>query len=160
QLGSSDVIGALEDAAARGVRVRVILDGQQTQNGPLVAKLKAAGVQAQLSSPQFTYTHQKTLVADRRTALIFTGNFDNLSFTRGRNDGALHTAGQDIDALEALSEADWSGAAPALDCPRLVVSPVNSKGRVLDVIAAARKSLDVEALYITDADIVQALIDA
>ena len=160
ELSRDDVYSALGAAVQRGVRVRVIVDGQLTQNPAVVTRLTGLGVQAKLSSPQFTYTHQKTLVADGRVAFIFTGNFDVSSFDKGRNYAAVDTAWQDLDDLEALFEGDWSGVAPDLTCTRLVVSPVNSRGRILDVIGGARTHLDVEALYVTDPDVLQALIDA
>jgi phosphatidylserine/phosphatidylglycerophosphate/cardiolipin synthase-like enzyme len=131
-----------------------------TQNPGVVTRLTGLGVQAKLSSSEFTYTHQKTLVADGRVAFIFTGNFDFSSFDKGRNYAAVDTAWQDIDDLETLFEADWAGVAPSLTCTRLVVSPVNSRGRILDVIAGAKKRLDVEALYVTDPDVLQAILDA
>jgi phosphatidylserine/phosphatidylglycerophosphate/cardiolipin synthase-like enzyme len=160
ELSSADVIQALEDATQRGVRVRVIVDRQQYANPGLVGRLNAAGVQAKLSSTAFTYTHEKTIVVDRRVALIFTGNLDHFSLQNGRNFATLDTAWQDIDDLEALFAADWAGVAADLTCTRLVVSPVNSRGRILDVIGAAKSSLDIEALYITDADVIQAILDA
>jgi cardiolipin synthase len=154
QLRSTAVIDALEDAAARGVRVRVILDREQDDNPGLVTRLTSGGVQARLSSAAFVYTHQKTLVVDRRRALISSGNFSTLS---GRDHGVLGRDWQDVDDLLELFQADWEGRQPDVSCTRLVVAPINARARVLEVIAGATRTLDVEAVYISDARVIEAL---
>lgn len=154
QLRSSVIITALEDAAARGVRVRVILDRQQDDNPGLVTKLTARGAQAKLSSQSFIYTHQKTLIIDRRKSLVSSGNF---SGDTGRDYGVIGRDWQDVDDLLELFEADWQNRAPDVSCTRLVVSPVNSRSRVIEVIDAARSSLDIEALYVTDTRVIDAI---
>jgi phosphatidylserine/phosphatidylglycerophosphate/cardiolipin synthase-like enzyme len=160
ELSSKEVLAAIQAAAQRHVRVRVILDGKQSQNAGIVTQLQGMGAQARLSGPGFTYTHQKTVVVDGRTAFVFTGNLDYLSLRSGRNFGVFDTAWQDIDDLGVLFEADWAATPAALDCTRLVVAPDNARGRVLDVIAAAQHTLDVQALYITDTTVADALIAA
>ncbi len=160
ELSSSHVIDALAAAAARGVHVRVLLDRQVTANPALVTRLAGLGVAAKLSAATFTYTHEKVAIADRRTALVFTGNLDWLSMDHARNYAALDTAWQDVDDLEAVFEADWAGVADGVDCTRLVLAPDDARGRLLAAIASAEHTLDVEALYVTDADIVAALLAA
>lgn len=62
-LSDRNVIRALEDAANNGLDVRVMLDpralGQQSAAKRTLDELKAAGVKAQDTDPDFTLTHEK-----------------------------------------------------------------------------------------------------
>jgi phosphatidylserine/phosphatidylglycerophosphate/cardiolipin synthase-like enzyme len=154
QLRSDVVVSALEAAAGRGVRVRVILDRQQNDNEGLVSRLSGRGLQARLSSDTFVYTHPKTLIIDRRRALVSSGNF---SGTTGRDHGVIGRDWQDLDDLLELFNADWYGRAPDVSCTRLVVAPQNARDRVLEVIDLARHTLDVEAVYVSDHEVIDAI---
>jgi cardiolipin synthase A/B len=160
QLSSDEVIQALGAAAARGVRVRVILDGKQAPNARVAGRLQGMGVAARLSSTDFVYTHQKTIVFDEREALISTANLDHHGLHGGRNHGVVTADWQDVDDLVALFHADWNALSPDLSCTRLVVSPVNAGRRILSLIASARDSVDVEAMYVIDPGVIEALLAA
>ncbi len=71
-------VTALANAARRGVRVRVVVDGWGTSRpGRIVAALRAAGCNAQVYNPlrlgflgRFRRNHRKLLVVDERVAFI------------------------------------------------------------------------------------------
>jgi cardiolipin synthase len=159
QLYSRDVIGALTAAAKRGLRVRVIQDWKEASDTTL-ATLREAGVLVKESSRSFRFTHQKTVIADGKTAFVFSGNFDRRSFGSGRNFGAVLDDQDDLEDLVELFEADWNERAPNLACTRLVVSPVNARARLLALIASATTTLDVEAMYVTDDSVIDAITAA
>src|SRR5690606_6075060 len=72
-LTSPDVIQALIDAQARGVKVQVILDRSSMKNPrylDVYNQLRAARVDAMASTPEFTLTHSKTFVVDRKIAFV------------------------------------------------------------------------------------------
>jgi cardiolipin synthase A/B len=159
QLYSRTVIGALTAAAKRGVRVRVIQDWKEASSTTMTT-LGDAGVLVKTSSRAFRYTHQKTLIADGKVAFVFSGNFDRQSFGSGRNFGAVVDDEDDVVDLLELFEADWEERAPNLSCTRLVVSPLNSRTRILALIGSATKRLDVEAMYVTDTSVIDAITKA
>lgn len=159
QLSSEAVIAALAAAPARGVRVRVIVD-QAEARPDAVRRLRAAGVEVELSSAEFQHTHQKTVVADHARAFVFSGNFDGRAFVRGRNYGVVDTDREDIADLDEVFEADWNHRAPVLDCTRLVVSPLNTRARILGLLERAKTSLDVAAMYVTDREVSDAIVAA
>jgi len=70
---------------------------------------------------------------------------------------------EDVTDVQSIFEQDFALASgmqakPAdLTCTRLIVSPVNSHQRILDLINSSKTTLDVEVLYITDATIRNAI---
>ena len=75
EMTDTTVKHALEDAANRGVDVRVLLEAHPFGGGDVQAQqtleeLAASGVHAQASNPAFTYTHAKLLLVDGATAYI------------------------------------------------------------------------------------------
>jgi len=86
--------------------------------------------------------------------------------TLERNYGMVDTDPEDVTDVIAIFDQDWvlaNGGTPALPdltCTRLIVSPVNSHQRLLELLASAKTTLDVEVLYITDAPIQNAVVAA
>lgn len=159
QLSSRNVIAALVAASQRRVKVRVIQDWRES-SPRTHATLGDAGVLVKTSSREFNYTHQKSILVDAKTAFVFSGNLDRQSFTSGRNFGVVLDDPDDAADFLELFEADWAARAPNLTCTRLVVAPVNARARVLALIASAKKTLDVEAMYVTDGPVVNAIVAA
>jgi cardiolipin synthase A/B len=70
-----DVVYALEDAAHRGVEIRVLLEMSPYGGGDvsprlLSEKLTAAGIMVRPANPAFTFTHAKFMLVDGATAYI------------------------------------------------------------------------------------------
>jgi cardiolipin synthase len=63
-----------------------------------------------------------------------------------------------VREAEAIFNADWRGATPALRDPDLFVSPVNSRARLLALLARARRSVAVYAEEVQDTEIEDALV--
>ena len=74
-LSDTKVIHALEDAANNGVDVRVMLEPHPFGGGPSVTRildeLRAAGVKAQDTSPDFPLTHEKGIPIFRNVSVQF-----------------------------------------------------------------------------------------
>lgn len=170
-LTDRDVTNALEDAAARGVNVRVLLEphpfGQGTVSAQkIIESLVAAGVHAQAADPAYYYTHAKFLIVDAATLYVLTANLSRSglggsSATANREYGAITTDPADVAEARAIFAADWSRApTPTLADPRLVVSPVNARGTLTALIGSARTALDVEDEEMADSASEDALIAA
>ncbi len=162
------VISALEEAAQRGVTVRVMLEqhpyGSAAPTGTL-DRLKAAGVNAQSTNPAFALTHEKGMVIDGSTAYIMTANFTAAalgsgSYTKNREYGIIDTHRQDVQAVTAIFNADWNRSTPQISDPNLVVSPVNSRNDFTSLINRAHKTLFIEAEEMQDSEIEQAIVNA
>ena len=108
------VIGALCDAAKRGVAVRVLAADNPGSNGtnvnaPALATLTASGAQAKsIASP---YIHAKVAVADygtpRQVAYVGSAYFAAESLDQSRNLGILVTEQPILDRIETEFNQDW-----------------------------------------------------
>ncbi|HEX9069686.1 MAG TPA: phospholipase D-like domain-containing protein [Ktedonobacterales bacterium] len=169
-LTSLDVIHALEDAHNRGVDVRVMLEPHPFGSGPdgqlpLIAELNTAGVSARATSPAFTLTHEKIMLVDAATAYIMTGNLTKSalggsSATTNREYGIIATNAATVSDVRASFQADWDRQPYSPVDPALVVSPTNSRIRLLTLIAIARSSLSLEEEELFDPQIMAALVAA
>jgi phosphatidylserine/phosphatidylglycerophosphate/cardiolipin synthase-like enzyme len=159
-MGTGGVLDALRASAKAGVDVRVILDGetQRDVNEKYRVQLEEAGAKVQWSDPAFSYMHAKSIVADESRAVVSTGNYSQYFIAKERNYLAVDSDPEDVADLVALFDADWNHARPDLSCTRLLVSPVNAKGRILALVAGAQTSLDVESMQLADDDVRKAVL--
>lgn len=142
--GYAPLIAALSAAQDRGVKVRILLSGtiyppsQPNDNPADAQRLRDLGFDAQLSRPEFSFSHWKVLIADGATAsgsaLICDFNLEAGYFglnpdypdegdTRGM--AVLDTDPRDVALIQRTFDADWPPFSPwpANDSPRLVWSP-------------------------------------
>ncbi len=162
-ISDNEIIDALGAAAARGVHVRVLLEEHPFGGGggqpETFERLAAAGIDIRWSNPAFRFSHVKTFTMDRQVAVIMNQNLTWSSFEQNRELGVVTTRPRDVAEALALFEADWERAAEP-PAEALVVSPTNSRVVLLDLIASARRSLDVYAEVIRDEEFVDALAAA
>jgi len=160
-LGTGGILSTLESQAKAGVDVHVILDtSEQSFDQPAFDALQAAGASVEWSASQFTYMHAKAFVVDGKEAVISSGNFVLSQMQEERNFAVIDDDPQDVSVLAALIDADWARMSPDLSCTRLLVSPVNSKARILSLIQSARTSLDIESMEFADTDVQAAVLAA
>lgn len=152
EMGYGGILDTLTAKMKAGVTVKIILDtSEKSVNQKYYDALVAAGAQAQWSSSKFTYQHAKFFVVDDQVAVMSTGNFSkNYSIDLERNFAATDKDPADIADLIALFDADWAGQTPAMQCTRMVISPINSRSRVLDVINGAQTTLTIESMQFAD----------
>ena len=152
EMGYGGILDQLTAKAQAGVTVQIIFDtSEKSVNQKYFDALTAAGAQTAWSSPQFTYQHAKFFVVDDQVAVISTGNFSKqYSIDLERNFVATDKDPADLADLTALFDADWAGAAPAMDCTRMIVSPINARSRVLDLIDGAKTTLTIESMQFAD----------
>jgi len=170
-LTDRNVIRALEEAANHGLDVKVMLEPHPVGGGSSVSRtldeLKAAGVNAQYTSPDFALTHEKGMIIDGTTAYIMTSNFSrsalggsSSSSTRNREYGIIDSNPQDVQAVMAIFTADWNHTSVQFNDANLVVSPVNSRNAFMGIIGSAQHTLLIEAEEMNDSAIEQALVSA
>jgi cardiolipin synthase A/B len=164
-MGYGGILDELTAKAGAGVPVQIIFDqSKMSVNQKYMTQLSSAGAQTKWSDPRFTYQHAKFILVDDKIAVISTGNFSKTySIDLERNFVATDRDPADLSDLVALFDADWAGQTPAMNCTRMVISPINSRPRILDVINSAQQTLTIESMQFADSDVraaVQARIQA
>ncbi len=106
------VVHAIEGAAARGVRVRVMIDPGQRPSDASAAALTAAGVALRRYRTSGEKLHAKLGVADGRTALFGSANWTAGGFQRNHEvDVEIVDAPAVAALLTAMVDSDWSASA-------------------------------------------------
>src|SRR5579884_2380136 len=144
-LSDTKVIYALEDAANRGIDVRVMLEPHPVGGG---------------TSPSRTI--------DGNTAFIMTSNFtrsalggySGSSYLENREYDIIDTNTNDVQAVISIFNADWNRTTAHFNDPNLVVSPVNSRTDFNTLINSAHHTLLIEAEEMNDSSIEQELVNA
>jgi phosphatidylserine/phosphatidylglycerophosphate/cardiolipin synthase-like enzyme len=143
-------------AKQRGVAVRVLLDPDHAGNANARSKLTAGGVAHRNAPTIYSFSHAKYMIADGARALIMSANFNVDAMDRERNYGIIDRDPEDVADLQAIYNMDWAagggeaGQPADLSCTRLVVSPNNAKQRIVELIDSATATLEVEALYVSE----------
>lgn len=146
--GPSPFAQALERASARGVHVRVQLDGRFPRAGhdALVRTAERSGYEVRLASAERTL-HNKGVVLDGKRVILGSVNWGETSATRNR-EVALLLESPEIAGFFALAfERDWTGgasagarASPDAGFAGVLALAFALAGRTLTVGATRRKS--------------------
>lgn len=153
------LVEALVRAHERGVRVRIVLDGKQTENRSSRAKLEGAGIEVHSALDSYPHFHSKVAIVDGARALVMSANMNGFSMSSERNYGVIVEDADDVGDLAAIFENDFAGGAAQLplECTRLVVSPINARPRLLELMQSAQSRLDFAVMYISDREVLSAI---
>jgi phosphatidylserine/phosphatidylglycerophosphate/cardiolipin synthase-like enzyme len=159
ELEDTTAVNDLIALKTKGVTVRVVLDrAHQSANNTAYTALTHAGIGVVWSPASFVYTHQKTITVDDTETLILTGNLTSQYYATGRDYGVFDTDTRDLAAIEKTFNADYAGTAiTPTDGDHLLWSPTDSRTRLLSIINAATKTLDIEELEFSDSTVVNAI---
>lgn len=111
---STDIINALNSAAARGVNVRLIVPecdlGNALFDYPYLAQLSGANVHVEHDgdSVQQPYMHSKMMLVDGETVYIGSINYSQNSINNDRELGAIFTNSSVSTQLANEFETDWN----------------------------------------------------
>ena len=158
------VMDAFASAAAKGIKVRVILNqsGSQKQtNTPAYNFLLKNKCGAHWSNPAFAVTHQKTITVDAATSAIMTLNLTPDDYAMTRDFAVITNNAADVAAIEATFNADFTNAkitAPTGE--NLVWSPSNSLSSLLALINGAQSSLLISQEEFEETEMENALLAA
>lgn len=155
EMGYGGILDQLTAKAMAGVPVQVIFDQSEVStNQKYFDQLQAAGAQVKWSSPDFTYQHAKFFTVDDQVAVISTGNYSyTYSINLERNFVATDRDPADVADLDTLFDDDWAGSAVAMDCTRMVLSPINARARILSLIEGAQHTLTIESMQFADSQV-------
>ncbi|BDG16791.1 phospholipase D-like domain-containing protein [Thermus brockianus] len=168
-----DLVEALGEAVARGVKVRVLLEREPSGGRAdltVYQALKERGVEVRLTTPfRFVFVHEKSVVVDRKRAWVGTMNFTGSSFGANREYALILDDPKQVAEVARVFEADWKGERLDLSRPLLVWAPSRTLGGVkegnarevlLSLIRGAKKELFLEHQAMADPEVVAALKEA
>jgi phosphatidylserine/phosphatidylglycerophosphate/cardiolipin synthase-like enzyme len=160
-MGFGGILDTLTEKARAGVKVTVLLDGNEKRsvNQKYQEILTAAGAIVRWSDPAFAHMHAKVLMVDGEVAVLSTGNYARSFMLQERNYAITDRDPEDLRSLQELFRADVEGRAPNLQCTRLVVAPVNAKMRMLELVKSATRSLVVHSMQFAERDIQEAVLE-
>jgi phosphatidylserine/phosphatidylglycerophosphate/cardiolipin synthase-like enzyme len=161
---AGEIIAALIERKKAGVNVQVMLETQpympaqppKCQTGTFnpntgaIKLLTEGGVSVKYTSPRFKYTHAKSMVIDNEVAFIMSANMTNSAYTVNRDYIVVDRNRADVADVAKIFDADWVGAHYVPQNPRLVVSPINSRDRLLALIDSAQKTLVIQTEFFSD----------
>lgn len=181
QFTSPAITQALKDAAARGVKVRVMMEPQvvgmkKVDIQAKEAELRAGGIEVEDTPPQFSegykVDHAKFMLIDNKELLFGTGNLAKTGLSESdpnaiepqhfnRDFWVEDTRSESLKEARALYDADWSRQSTAgIDFKNLVVTPDNGSQKIIDFIDNAKSKLVVYNQSINDPALIQHLISA
>ncbi|MBI5493588.1 MAG: hypothetical protein HY904_01095 [Deltaproteobacteria bacterium] len=149
-LTDNDVEQVIGNARARGVAVRVLLDPDQAANASARNYLQGRGVTVKNAPARFVNFHQKTVVVDNARAYIMTLNPSFAGFNDNREYAVRVEQAQEVADMKALFDSDWDNTANPNVTGTLVVSPNNSRARLLDLVNRAQTEILVSMEVFAD----------
>lgn len=159
-LTMNDIIQEIVKAAQRKVTVRIILEKEPYNPGnpanpiPInlvtYKKFKEAGVinngvWIRWSNKNFfVYTHQKTMIIDGNVGYIMSMNLSGTAVTQNREYVIVEQHQNIVAEMKKVFEADWAQQTYQVPSQTpLVISPVNSRTQLENLIASAKKTLSI-----------------
>jgi phosphatidylserine/phosphatidylglycerophosphate/cardiolipin synthase-like enzyme len=160
-LSDQQIITALQQAQARGVTVRVMMEqhpfGGGSTNPKTMQTLQQANIAVKWTSSAFLLTHEKSIIVDNKTLFVLNQNLTASSFSKNREYDIIDTNPQDVAEAEQLFNADWNREGFTPTDSHLLVSPVNSRAGLTALVQKATKTIDIEIEDINDPAIVDLL---
>lgn len=153
EIGTKPVLQSLAAAKKRGVTLRVVVPQAA------LADVKAALGDVVHAPRADLELHDKVMVVDGAKAFVGSGALGQADTDTARTFSAFVSEPGDVDQLSKLVAHDWSGtaASPTFACTKLVLSPVNARSRVTELVESAGEKLDLELMEATDDKLVASI---
>jgi len=175
-LNSGFVTNSLKAAAARGVKVRVMLEpspeGSKTPDevNKQLADLKAAGIDAEVTPPNYdanhAVDHAKFMVIDGGDVMLGTGNLvasslGGTQYGKDRDFWIEDDRAETASEAEQLFNADWNRQdTSGVDFKNLWVTPDNADARLGNLIDSSKNRLLVYQQEMFDQPLLDKIIAA
>jgi phosphatidylserine/phosphatidylglycerophosphate/cardiolipin synthase-like enzyme len=159
------LIGAIIEAKKRGVKVKVMLNparrsGEEENEGTRRI-LEDAGIEVRDSNPEFTITHEKSMVIDNRVAFIKSLNWEAKNFTETRDYAIITHHPHEVKEIVLCFQADWhrQNFDPGENM-NLIWCSNNGRTRIAKFIDEAKHTLFVQNERFQDLVIIERLVHA
>jgi len=150
---------ALIEKKSQGKSIQIILEqhpyAAENENDQTIKMFNAYHLNWR-SNPLFLLIHQKTLITENK-ALVMTFNFTRSAFKHDRNFALLIDDPKTVKQIDAIFSADWNHQPIHNINNDLVLSPDDSRKKILRLIAQATQSIKIYAQIINDYQITGAL---
>ena len=159
------LVQAVIDRKLAGVDVRVMLNaarsGGDRANDETYERFRAAGIDVQWANPKFYVTHEKSIVVDKKAALVATFNLCLKYFTLTRDYGVIVSDPVHVAQIIEVFDADWNHDdwVPSA-YEGLLWSNSNSRLHMARFIDTATRRIDVQHPKFVDAVIIDHLAAA
>jgi phosphatidylserine/phosphatidylglycerophosphate/cardiolipin synthase-like enzyme len=159
------LIDAVIAARRRGVKVKVMLNparrSGEEENEETRGKLEEAGIEVRDSNPEFTITHEKSMVIDEKVAFIKSLNWETKNFTETRDYAIITYHPHEVKEIILCFEADWHRKKfdPGADL-NLIWCSNNGRIKIAKFIDEAKHTLFVQNERFQDLVIIERLVHA
>lgn len=111
EMQDSDIVSALQKAAARGVQVKVVMTYQSSWKSAFTALAQSGAQVRTFTTSAPTYIHAKMIIADAR-AFLGSENFSSTSLEKNRELGIVFSDPAILAQLEKTFAGDFAAARP------------------------------------------------
>jgi cardiolipin synthase len=159
------LIQAVIDAKNRGVKVKVMLNpirnNGEEENEETRKVLEEAGIEVRDSNPNFTITHEKSMVIDDKMAFIKSLNWETKNLTETRDYAIITYHPHEVKEIILCFEADWhrKNFDPGENMS-LIWCSNNGRTRIARFIDEAKHTLFVQNERFQDLVIIERLVHA
>ena len=159
------LIDAVIAAKKRGVKVKVMLNparkSGEEENEETRRKLTEASIEVRDSNPQFTITHEKSMVIDDKLAFIKSLNWETKNFTETRDYAIITYHPHEVKEIVLCFQADWHRKSfdPGPDL-NLIWCSNNGRTKIAKFIDEAKHTLFVQNERFQDLVIIERLVHA
>jgi phosphatidylserine/phosphatidylglycerophosphate/cardiolipin synthase-like enzyme len=159
------LIKAVIAARRRGVLVRVMLNPARKngveENEETRRQLENAGIEVRDTNPEFTITHEKSMVVDEQVAFIKSLNWEPKNFIETRDYAIITHHPAEVKEVILCFEADWfrKNFEPG-EKLKLIWCSNNGRARIAKFIDEARHTLFVQNERFQDLIIIERLVHA
>ncbi|MEP6961548.1 MAG: phospholipase D-like domain-containing protein [Acidobacteriota bacterium] len=145
---------ALVSAVKRGVLVNALIaftnrGGEKRLRG-LEMRLLAAGATVSRTNDDLTRYHGKYMIVDRKKLFVLAFNFTRSDIEQSRSFGVMTTNTKLVQEAAKLFLADSNRQPYTAGTHGFVVSPVNARERLAELLKSAKKSLLIYDLEVSD----------
>jgi cardiolipin synthase len=161
------VLDALSYAVARKVKVQALVapaaKGWTKRNKKLVDELSKLGVEVRMArsrkeKEKVKRYHDKMMMIDDQQSLILTFNPTQKNLHYARDFGVLVRDQEVTTELNRLFDADWHGETfRPKDLP-LVISPYNSRKKLINLLNSAERSIRIMDAKVQDQEVIGLLL--
>lgn len=159
------LIQAVIAAKNRGVKVKVMLNpirnNGEEENEETRKVLEEAGIEVRDSNPNFTITHEKSMVIDDRMAFIKSLNWETKNLTETRDYAIITYHPHEVKEIILCFEVDWhrKNFEPGENMS-LIWCSNNGRTRIARFIDEAKHTLFVQNERFQDLVIIERLVHA
>lgn len=159
------LISAIIAAKNRGVKVKVMLNparnNGEEENEETRRILEEAGIEVRDSNPDFTITHEKSMVIDGKVAFIKSLNWETKNLTETRDYAIITHHLHEVKEIILCFEADWHRKSfdPGENM-NLIWCSNNGRTRIARFIDEAKHTLFVQNERFQDLVIIERLVHA